>query len=459
MRTVREPAVAGTFYPRDPAQLAREVDALLEAARADGETALHAPVKAVLVPHAGYVYSGPIAASAYRSLGSGAARVRRVVLLGPAHRVAVRGLALPGAQAFATPLGEVPVDAALVARLRALPQVREHPGSHALEHSLEVQLPFLQRLLGEFALLPLVVGDASPAEVAEVLRAVWGGDETLIVISSDLSHYLPHALAARVDRATVAQVLDRDATLSHEQACGATPLNGLLAAAIDLGLEPVLVDLRNSGDTAGDRARVVGYAAVLFHESDSRSRQESPSAGAADSHVAHVAHARAAIAEALGLAPIPPAVPPAFEAPGAVFVTLLLDGQLRGCIGSLEPHRSLREDLRANALAAAFRDPRFPPLSAAEFARVRVEVSELEQPEPLVVGSETEAWAAVEPGIHGVILEWGRHRSTFLPQVWAQLPTPREFFAALKRKAGLPADFWAPDLRLARYTVRKWAEA
>jgi AmmeMemoRadiSam system protein B/AmmeMemoRadiSam system protein A len=456
MRTVREPAVAGTFYPRDPAQLAREVDALLEAACANAEAASRTPVKAVLVPHAGYVYSGPIAASAYRSLRPGAARVRRVVLLGPAHRVALRGLALPGVDAFATPLGEVAVDAALVARLRALPQVHEHPGSHALEHSLEVQLPFLQRLLGEFTLLPLVVGDASPAEVAEVLRTVWGGDETLIVISSDLSHYLPHALAARVDRATVGQVLDRDATLSHEQACGAMPLNGLLAAAADLGLEPVLADLRNSGDTAGDRARVVGYAAVLFHESDTHRRQERPSASVADSHVAH---ARAAIAEALGLASIPPAASPAFEAPGAVFVTLLLDGRLRGCIGSLEPHRPLREDLRANAVAAAFRDPRFPPLSAAEFARVRVEVSELEPAEPLVAGSETEAWAAVEPGIHGVILEWGRHRSTFLPQVWAQLPTPREFFAALKCKAGLPADFWAPDVRLARYTVRKWAEA
>jgi AmmeMemoRadiSam system protein A len=147
------------------------------------------------------------------------------------------------------------------------------------------------------------------------------------------------------------------------------------------------------------------------------------------------------------------------DAPGAVFVTLTLDGELRGCIGSLEAHRPLRENLRANAFAAAFRDPRFPPLTVAEFGRVRVEVSELGAPEQLDVASESDAWRAVAPGVHGVILQWRRHRSTFLPQVWGQLPTAREFFAALKRKAGLPADFWAPDLRLSRYTVRTWAEA
>lgn len=453
MKSVRSPAVAGSFYPRDPARLECDVDALLAAARDESPLPSRGSPKALIVPHAGYVYSGAVAARAYRLLEPVADRIRRVVLLGPAHRVAVRGLALPGAEIFATPLGEIPVDAGFVARLGGFPQVRTHAGCHLAEHSLEVQLPFLQRVLGDFSLLPLVVGDASVAEVAEVLRALWGGPETLIVVSSDLSHYLPYAVATRVDRATVERVLAGDARLGPDEACGAAPVNGLLAAAAAMGLTAELLDLRNSGDTAGDRERVVGYASLVFRAPDPAQ------ATGEDGPAAHVAHARGAIAEALGLPAPPAAALPSPETPGAVFVTLMLDGALRGCIGSLEAHRPLREDLRANALAAAFRDPRFPPLSIAEFARVRVEVSELSPPETLAVASEAEAWAAVAPGIHGVVLEWRRHRSTFLPQVWAQLPTAREFFAALKRKAGLPADFWAPDLRVARYTVRKWVEA
>jgi MEMO1 family protein len=458
MNAVRATAVAGTFYPGSAAQLARDVDAMLDAAR---DIAGPAP-KALIVPHAGYLYSGPVAATAYRTLRAARNIVRRVVLLGPAHRVAVRGLALPAAHAFATPLGEIPIDQDLADRVRRLPEVCEHARCHAPEHALEVQLPFLQRVLGDFTLLPLVVGDATPSAVAEVLRAVWGGPETLIVISSDLSHYLPYEAASRVDRATCDQVLAADPTLTHEQACGATPVNGLIEALSGTGLEATLVDLRNSGDTAGDRGRVVGYAAVLYRAppADACNEDEAGSDEPVDGlGEAHLALARAAIAEALGQAAQWPADPPSFDEPGAVFVTLTLDGRLRGCIGSLVPHRCLREDLRENAIAAALRDPRFPPLSVDEFARVRVEVSLLGAPEAVAASTELEAWAAVRPGTHGVIFEWRRHRSTFLPQVWNQLPGPREFFAQLKRKAGLPADFWADDVRLERYTVRKWVEA
>ena len=450
MIAVRTPAVAGTFYPGEAVRLARDVDAMLEAAR---DVEGPAP-KALIVPHAGYVYSGPVAATAYRTLRAARDVIRRVVLLGPAHRIPLRGLALPGVQAFATPLGEIPVDEALADRVRALPQVSEHARCHAPEHSLEVQLPFLQRALGAFTLLPLVVGDATAVEVAEALRTVWGGPETLIVVSSDLSHYLPYEIAARVDRATVDQLLDGDATLTQEQACGATPVNGLIEALRGEGLEATVVDLRNSGDTAGDRGRVVGYAAVLYRASAAVGDDVTDDPG-----VTHLALARASIAEALGQAAQWPAHHPGLDAPGAVFVTLTLDGRLRGCIGSLVPHRSLREDLRENAVAAALRDPRFPPLSVEEFARVRVEVSLLGAPEAVAATTEQEAWAAVRPGTHGVIFEWRRHRSTFLPQVWSQLPSAREFFAQLKRKAGLPADFWAEDVRLERYTVRKWVEA
>lgn len=259
MPIVRPPAVAGLFYPATQGQLAHDIGQFLEAA-----APLELLPKALIVPHAGYVYSGPIAASAYTILPCIAAHIRRVVLLGPTHRVAVRGLALPGVDAFDTPLGRIMLDTGAVRRLAHLPQVVDSTQVHAQEHSLEVQLPFLQSVLGDFILLPLAVGMATPEEVAEVLETLWGGDETLIVISSDLSHYLPYAVAQQRDKDTVRSILNLQPSIEHEQACGATPINGLLIAAKHHGLRPKLLDLRNSGDTAGSKDQVVGYAALAF---------------------------------------------------------------------------------------------------------------------------------------------------------------------------------------------------
>jgi len=267
MPAVRQPAVAGTFYPGQGQTLASSVDSLLAAAHAETPVdATGAGPKVLIVPNAGYIYSGPMAARAYARLAGVRATIRRVVLLGPVHRVPVHGLALPGASAFATPLGEVEVDQAAVAQLVSLPQVVPSPAAHALEHSLEVQLPFLQTVLDDFQLLPLAVGDATPAEVAQVLEVLWGGPETLIVISSDLSHYLPYRSAQATDQDTVERILALRGPLTHEQACGGTPINGLLLAARQHHLQPHLLGLCNSGDTAGDKRRVVGYAAIAFTE-------------------------------------------------------------------------------------------------------------------------------------------------------------------------------------------------
>ena len=265
MNQIRPAAVAGAFYPGNGQVLSRDLDALLASA-----PQAHGPLpKALIVPHAGYLYSGPIAASAYRRLAAGRGQITRVVLLGPAHRVAVRGLALPQTDAFATPLGLVRIDQATCDAIRTLPQVVSSDKAHAQEHALEVQLPFLQKVLGEFALVPLVVGDASAEEVAQVLDQLWGEPETLIVISSDLSHYLPYALAQRVDQETTDMILRLQTGINHEQACGGTPVNGLLIAAKQHGLKPELLDLRNSGDTAGGPEQVVGYAAFAFVAEDS----------------------------------------------------------------------------------------------------------------------------------------------------------------------------------------------
>ncbi len=259
MQYIRPAAVAGLFYPGEANALTHDLRAMLAAARP-----CELAPKALIAPHAGYVYSGAIAASAYSTLKNIAPRIRRVVLLGPTHRVAVRGLALPGAGAFTTPLGQVQIDTDAVRLIAGLPQVGVSREAHAQEHSLEVHLPFLQSVLPDFKLLPLAVGMATAEEVVEVLEAVWGGDETLIVASSDLSHYLPYEVAKRVDAATVQTILKLEQIPSHEQACGATPINGLILAAREHHLAPHLLDLRNSGDTAGSRDGVVGYAAFAF---------------------------------------------------------------------------------------------------------------------------------------------------------------------------------------------------
>lgn len=270
MSQIRQPAVAGYFYEAEAKQLARDVSELLENAHHEtvslNEIEADTAPKAIIVPHAGYIYSGPVAASAYARLAAVRDTVRRVVLLGPVHRVPVRGLALPGADLFATPLGEIGIDQQAISAIAHLPQVVTSPAAHAQEHSLEVQLPFLQAVLDDFQLVPLAVGDATPAEVAEVLDVLWGGPETLIVISSDLSHFLTYQSAQVIDSETVQNILDLRGSLSHQQACGGTPVNGLILAARKHQLQPVLLDLRNSGDTAGDKNRVVGYASFEFLE-------------------------------------------------------------------------------------------------------------------------------------------------------------------------------------------------
>lgn len=261
MHRVQPACVAGLFYPSDAAELRRDLDRFLAEARPGR---VDRP-KALIAPHAGYMYSGPVAAQAYAQLASGRDAVERVVLLAPAHRYPFHGLARSSAEAFRTPLGAVPVDAAALGALDGLSQVHELDAAFEGEHSLEVHLPFLQAALERFTLVPLLVGRASGAEVAEVLERLWGGDETLIVISSDLSHYLDYESARALDAETTRAIeaLEPEA-LGFDNACGRVPVSGLLIAARRHGLRPTTLDLRNSGDTAGPREQVVGYGAYAF---------------------------------------------------------------------------------------------------------------------------------------------------------------------------------------------------
>ena len=459
---VRPPAVAGTFYPADPHELATLVDADLDAVAPTGGV----PPKALIVPHAGYVYSGPVAASAYARLRAARGVVQRVVLLGPAHRVAVASMAVPTTAGFATPLGVVAVDDDARQRALALPGVVADDRPHRPEHSLEVHLPFLQRTLGPtgWSVLPVVVGGARPEEVAALLDALWGGPETLIVVSTDLSHYHDHRTAQRLDRATVeAIVADRLEAVGPEDACGAHPLRGLLHTCRRRGLHPELVDLRTSADTAGDADRVVGYAALVVDESrpaPAGTAEPGPAVDAAGLTAADrralLAMARAALDHRLRtgrrLRIDPTASSEGLRRPGAAFVTLRdQQGALRGCIGSLHAEDPLVVDVADNAVKAALADPRFPPVTPAELDRLTVELSVLSPLAPLTATSWDDLRRQLRPGVDGLVIAAGRHRATFLPAVWEQLPDPDEFLDHLWRKAGLRPRTWPAGMAVQRY--------
>ncbi|HSJ91563.1 MAG TPA: AmmeMemoRadiSam system protein B [Ilumatobacter sp.] len=262
-RRTRSPAVAGLFYPADP----DELRALLRSCFADAVTpgpSATAP-SALVVPHAGLVYSGPIAASAYLRLAALRTGVRRVVLLGPSHRVPMRGIGLTSATDWQSPLGPVTIDHRADDALLALSFVVVRDDAHAPEHSLEVQLPFLQVVLDEFELLPMVVGAADAQQVATAIDTVWTSPDTLVLVSTDLSHYHRYAEAVQLDTRTAAAIVAKhDGDIADLDACGARPLRGLLRTAAERDLEVEQLDLRNSGDTAGDRDRVVGYGAFAL---------------------------------------------------------------------------------------------------------------------------------------------------------------------------------------------------
>mgnify|MGYP000174838310 FL=1 len=547
---IRPPVVAGSFYPADRITLKQLINHQLDYSREvlqQLEPTLPAGVpKAVIVPHAGYVYSGTAAALAYALLERGRGSVTRAVIVGPTHRVAVRGVACSTAAAFETPLGTVPVDIAAERKALGL-SVNEplrsgthaRPGAsapamivngptHAQEHAVEVQIPFLQTVLGpDLTIVPLNAGDATPQEAGDVLRALWGGPETVIVISSDLSHYHPHEVARALDDQTIADIAALHLPIHPRRACGAYPINGLLdvlkgrkdmklfelgcSTSGDDGVVALAGQPRPAMRDADEP--VVGY--VSFAAWESKPEADAP-AGADDLGESGTAHgdvllklARAAIRERLHIehptaadstASILAANPWLNES-GACFVTLTEGGRLRGCIGSLAAHRSLGKDIAAHAVDAATRDPRFNPVTAAEYPLLNVEISVLGEPEPITVnscdadsrdtGSKTATLASLQsgpqtdavkrdgsnverpvrsrteleevlrPGKDGLILADRRGCSaTFLPQVWDELPDPHDFVAHLLAKAGIrPSYDWNDgEIDCQRYEVTAYAE-
>lgn len=451
---IRRPAVAGTFYPAEPEALAAEVDGLLRGAKGSPGSDAHDLV-ALIAPHAGYAYSGPVAASAYACLARRQPKFRKVVLIGPDHHLGFSGLAASSARAFETPLGLVPQYRAGVDRALELPQVNILDEAHAQEHSLEVHLPFLQRVLDDFEVVALVAGQASPAEVSQVFDVLLDNDETLLVVSTDLSHYLDYRTAGRTDAATVEAIRQlKEDDIGDRDACGGVPVRGLMHWARRQGLRAEALDLRNSGDTAGDKSRVVGYASVIFSRGDGLGIDAVARASLLEVADASLRHG---ILDGKSLPISTDRYATPLSDPGASFVTLALDGRLRGCIGSLSPERTLVEDVAANAFASGFADPRFPALEGHEIDRLGIEISVLGPARPLGVASEADLLATLRPGVDGLILRRGDNRATFLPQVWSQLPEPADFLRQLKKKAGLGAGYWSGDLQFWRYTTESFS--
>jgi MEMO1 family protein len=507
MNAIRQPAVAGQFYPGTSAELSAAVQGYLDAVDVADDADAPTP-KAMIVPHAGYVYSGPVAATAYKRLAPVSDTIKRVVLLGPCHRVAVHGVALSDADAFATPLGEIKLDKNAAEQILDLPQVSVFDETHKMEHSLEVHLPFLQTVLGEFTLVPLVVGEATPESVAQVLETLWGGDETLIVISSDLSHYLDYDSAQQLDGATSKAIENlQPENIARQAACGRFPVSGLLSLAKRRNMSVKTVDLRNSGDTAGPKDRVVGYGSWLFFDPPADKPETTPKKGAAvvwgkkvktndaakpeaatqpdtpqqpaapaskavqgeddfgagtrallDAHgLTLVLLAAASIDHALEHgAAVPVGLeehPPELQANGACFVTLKRNNQLRGCIGSPQAHRPLVQDVADNAFKAAFKDPRFPALTAEEREGLEMSIAVLSPQTQMNFADESDFMAQLRSGRDGLIIADGPKRALFLPAVWEQLPDPKTFVQHLKQKAGMAADHWSDGFRVWRFVT------
>jgi AmmeMemoRadiSam system protein B/AmmeMemoRadiSam system protein A len=484
LKKIRPAAVAGLFYPRDRDELARTIDGFL----AQAKPSPMAHLRGLVCPHAGYEFSGPVAASGYKQLQG--RRYRTVIVMGPSHYAYFEGAALPDADAMATPLGPVAVSpeaAQLVAspplavnppcdvqrpdwwlRSPAASSVTGQDTPHTWEHSVEVELPFLQRTLVDFRVIPIVFGRVDPAAVAKAIEK-YVDDSTLLVASSDLSHFYPYEQAKQLDDACAKAVCDLDVQrMQRQEACGKGPILALMHLARAKGWKTRLLDCRNSGDTSDDKSRVVGYAAIAFYSDDaakpsSREPNHSADVYRQEERKLLLELARKSLdAAARGekAPPVPAAISESLRQPRACFVTLTIDGQLRGCIGSLAPEEPLAEAVVRRARSAALEDPRFPPVTPDEVKRTHIEISVLSLPRPLEFASPEDLLAKLRPGVDGVVLSVGPERATYLPQVWKEIPSKEEFLGSLSRKAGLDASAWkSPEAKVETYQVEAFEEA
>jgi len=467
--TIRQPVWAGLFYQADPAALAQTIDRITRKAN---KTRIHIPrdkhLRAIVMPHAGYIYSAWTAAHAAQVLK--ADRYTKVILLGPDHRLGFNNAAICDVDAYATPLGKINLHAD-IAKLRQYPDLFQMLSvSQDKEHSLEVILPFLQSYLDTFKLVPVMIGRGDTLRIANVLDAIIDS-QTLLVVSSDFSHFLPYAEAVARDRETIDEIINlrpEKLVRTDNRACGKNPLIILTDIARRHAWQPLLLHYSNSGDTAGDPSRVVGYAAIAYFGDPPMkySKTAVPQFSNAQGQ-ALVKLARHTIMKKLRVQPPETATQnliqslkkDCFKLHNGTFVTLTINGQLRGCIGNLTTTEDVLQGVKQNAANAAFHDPRFTPLSIDELERIAIEISILTQPQPVAFRDGQDLIQKLRAHVDGVIIRKGPARATFLPQVWEQLPRPEDFLGHLCMKAGLPSDAWEnSELEVLTYQVQYFEE-
>jgi hypothetical protein len=435
---VRRAAVAGQFYPSAPDELRRDVEACL----ADEEAGAPArPAGVLIAPHAGYVFSAPVAAKVYACIPRD---TKTVFLIGPSHHKPFSGVHLTGADYYETPLGRVGVDKEIVSQLMRNPLCSNQPGAEEKEHCLEVHLPFLQVLLDDFTIVPLLTGKVDAKRAAETLLPFLN-DTAIVIASSDLSHFLNQEQARETDDATVSTILSGDAD-GFMDGCGETAMRAVMHIAASKGLVPELLDVRTSFETAPqycDPYRVVGYAAVAFVKNDAGGDDDHEFTPQEKKYMLELS--RKTLEAAVSGKNAETAKPESLKLTQfrGCFVTLKIMGGLRGCIGNIEPIRPLYKSIVENTISAAFHDPRFPKVKAAEVGDIGIEVSVLTKPAPLEFDSPSALLSKLIPFEHGIILKFGAMRqSTFLPQVWEQLPNKIIFLEHLAMKAGMEKDDW-----------------
>ena len=466
---IRQPVQAGSFYPAEAAELTGMIDRLTRRAqKTRGHIPRNQKLKALIMPHAGYIYSGWTAAHA--SLVLKKHQFSKVILMGPDHKIGIRNGAICDAAAYQTPLGRIDLHAD-TAKLRRQPALFQSlPVLKDQEHSLEVVLPFLQAYLGDFELIPIVVGRADVGPFAEALGDILDNN-TLLVVSSDLSHFLDYSDAVSMDRETVKGIMNLNPAMlvsKANRACGLMPLLILIDIASRNHWQPVLLHYSNSGDTAGSRSRVVGYTTIAFFGDQLMDNRHAPGEKFTEEQgQVLVKLARQTIGEKLGRklsaseSDTNTLYPPdeRFQRHHGTFVTLKIKKQLRGCIGNLTPRETVWEGVKSNAINAAFHDPRFSPLTAKEFDQTEIEISILSKPRPLEFRDGADLIQKLRVNVDGVIIRKGYANATFLPQVWEQLPRPEEFLSHLCMKAGLPSDAWKdPQLEVLTYQVQYFEE-
>lgn len=455
---IREPAVAGLFYSADRNRLDKDIAHYL----GNADEVKNPRPRILIVPHAGYQYSGTVAAKAYALLRPYAKDIKNVVIVGPSHYEHIYGLALPDYDSFKTPLGIIPINKQISQELiKDNDFISYSAKAHSKEHSIEVQLPFLQKVLDNFSIIPIAYGEVEPEKIASALEPLLKRKDTIIIFSADLSHYYNYEHAQSMDEHTAEMIENNDPDLGYDSSCGATGINAALIISKDTNLYPETIDLKNSGDTAGDKSRVVGYGAWSFTDNkeqklvgiDYELNNLQDFADLYQNELREIV--QIALEEAVGRNKIYKPSRASYSEhmfdKGASFVTLTQNGELRGCVGTVVPKEAIALNVAKSAYSAALEDARFNKLTSEELSRLDFSISLLTGLERIRFLDEDDLISKIDANVDGLVMVDGNRTGLFLPSVWKQLPDKKDFLQGLKIKTGLSPNYWSNKIIIYRF--------